>query len=193
VRIATDKAGVANDDRPFPILVVRGQRVILDADLAGLYGVETRRLNEQLRRNIGRFPSDFAFRLSPTEFQNLMSQIATSSSSWGGRRKQPYAFTEHGAVMAASVLNSAKAIEMSVLVVRAFVRLRRVLVASKQLGLKLQELERKLWTHDREISALFKAIRRLMRPDRKSKRRIGFLAETTSGLAPPLRGRRERT
>src|SRR4029077_11463411 len=127
-------------------------RIMLDADLAALYGVETRRLTEQLRRNLGRFPEDFAFQLSPRELEDLKSQIATSSSGWGGRRKLPYAFTEHGAVMAASVLNSSQAVEMSVLVVRAFVRLRQVLGASKELGLKLQELERKLSTHDREIS-----------------------------------------
>jgi len=168
---------VTVDDRPFRTFVLRGQRIMLDADLAALYGVETRRLNEQLRRNLGRFPEDFAFQLSPSEQEALMSQIATSKPGRGGRRKPPYAFTEHGAVMAASVLKSARAVEMSVLVVRVFVRLREVVAGSKELGLKLQEVERKLSTHDREIAALFAAIRNLMSPPAGAKRKIGFLSE----------------
>jgi hypothetical protein len=165
---------VAVDDGTFRIFLVRGKRVMLDADLAALYGVETRRLNEQLRRNLGRFPEDFAFQLSPRDLEDLMSQIATSSSAWGGRRKAPYAFTEHGAVMAASVLKSPRAVEVSVLVVRAFVRVRRLVSGSKELGLKLQELETRLSTHDREIVALFGAIRELMSPRASPKRKIGF-------------------
>jgi len=156
------------------ILVLRGQRVILDETLASLYGVTTKRLNEQLKRNIGRFPADFMFRLDEREFDNLKSHFATSSSGWGGRRKPPIAFTEHGAIMAASVLNSPKAIEMSVLVVRAFVKLRNMLAAHRQLSLKFKELERKLATHDQQIVVLFDAIRGLMEPPAKTKRRIGF-------------------
>jgi hypothetical protein len=106
------------------ILLTRGQKVILDFDLAEIYGVETRRLNEQVRRNIDRFPADFMFQLTPEESANLKSHFATSSSIWGGRRKLPQAFTEHGAIMAAAVLNSPRAVEMSVFVVRAFIRLR---------------------------------------------------------------------
>jgi hypothetical protein len=151
---------------------------MLDADLAALYGVETRRLNEQLRRNLGRFPEDFAFQLSPGELEGLMSQIATSKPGRGGRRKPPYAFTEHGAVMAASVLKSARAVEMSVLVVRVFVRLREVVSGSKELGIKFHELEMRLSTHDREIAALFAAIRNLMSPPPGARRKIGFLPET---------------
>jgi hypothetical protein len=147
---------------------------MLDTDLAALYGVETRRLNEQLRRNLGRFPDDFAFRLSFQELRDLMSQNAISSSSWGGRRAVPYAFTEHGVVMAASVLKSEKAVQMSVLVVREFVRLRQALAASNELGLRLQQLEQKLSTHDSEIATLFAAIKELMTPDETS-RKIGFL------------------
>ena len=107
------------------ILVLRGHRVLLDAELAALYGVTTRRLNEQVRRNRSRFPADFLFELSAEEFANLKSHFATSS--WGGRRKLPLAFTEHGAIMAATVLNSPRAVEMSIYVVRAFVKLRELL------------------------------------------------------------------
>ena len=117
------------------IVVIRGQRVLLDADLAQLYEVETRRLNEQIKRNMGRFPLDFMFQLTSDEFENLKSQFAITSG--GGRRKLPWAFTEHGAIMAASVLNSDRAVEMSVYVVRAFVQLRAVLLDHKALADKL--------------------------------------------------------
>ena len=156
------------------IFILRGQKVILDEMLASLYGVTTKRLNEQLKRNIGRFPPDFMFQLTAKEFSNLKSQIATSSFGWGGRRKLPLAFTEHGAIMAASVLHSPKAIEMSVLVVRAFVKLRNLLAAHRQLATKLEELEKKLSTHDAQIVVLFDAIRGLMVPPIRPKRRIGF-------------------
>jgi hypothetical protein len=107
------------------ILLIRDQKVILDSDLALLYGVTTSRLNEQVRRNIERFPDDFMFLLTKEEFDNLKSQFATSSSGWGGRRKLPYAFTEHGAIIAASVLNSERAVQASIFVVRAFVKMRQ--------------------------------------------------------------------
>jgi len=132
------------------ILLIRGQKVMLDADLAELYGVETRRLNEQVSRNIERFPEDFMFQLTAEEFANLKSQFATSS--WGGRRKLPYAFTEHGSIMAASVLNSARAIEISVHVVRAFVRMRELVAGNKELAQKLNQLDRKVGAHDKAIA-----------------------------------------
>ena len=154
--------------------MIRGQKVIMDADLAILYGVETRRLNEQVKRNSDRFPEDFMFRLSVAEFENLKSHFATSSVGWGGRRSLPYAFTEHGAIMAASVLNTTKAVEVSVYVVRAFVRIREYLATHKQLANKLVELERKIGTHDQAIQSLMDAIHRLMTPPVKPKRRIGF-------------------
>ena len=155
------------------ILLIRGQKVMLDADLAELYGVETRRLNEQVRRNSERFPEDFMFQLTAEEFENLKSQFATSS--WGGRRKLPYVFTEHGAIMAASVLNSTRAIEISVHVVRAFVRLRELVSTHKELSQKLNQLERKVGAHDRAIAELINAIRQLMSPSEpKKKRPIGF-------------------
>jgi hypothetical protein len=159
------------------IIVVRGQKVILDETLASLYGVTTKRLNEQLKRNAGRFPQDFLLRLTASEFDDLRSRFATSSRGWGGRRTPPYAFTEHGAIMAASVLNSPKAIEMSVLVVRAFVKLRNLLAAHRELAVKIDELERKLSTHDQKIAVLFEAIRGIMVPHEKSNRRIGFSRE----------------
>ncbi|MFZ5524806.1 MAG: ORF6N domain-containing protein [Pseudomonadota bacterium] len=155
------------------IFVIRGQKVMLDADLAELYGVETKRLNEQVRRNSERFPEDFMLQLTAEEFENLKSQFATSS--WGGRRKLPFAFTEHGAIMAASVLNSTRAIEISVHVVRAFVHLRELVSTHKELSQKLNQLERKVGAHDRAIAELIDAIRQLMTPlDPKKKRPIGF-------------------
>jgi hypothetical protein len=159
------------------ILLIRGQKVILDADLAGLYGVETRRLNEQVKRNADRFPEDFMFQLSLEEFDILKSQFAISTPRWGGRRKRPFAFTEHGAIMAAGVLNTPKAIDVSVYVVRAFVRLREYLATHKELAHKLVELEKKLDTHDEAIQSLIMAIRRLMEPPKTKRRRIGFHAE----------------
>lgn len=160
------------------ILRVRGQKVILDADLAGLYGVATRRLNEQVRRNAGRFPEDFAFQLTNHEIAVLMSQNATSSEAprrHGGRRKPPLVFTEHGAIMAASVLNTPRAVEVSVFVVRAFVKLRELSVAHKEIRRKLDDLERKVAGHDQAITGLINAIRALMTPPApKKKRPIGF-------------------
>lgn len=159
------------------ILIVRGHKVLLDADLAALYGVETRRLNEQVRRNIDRFPDDFRFQLTGREFDNLKSQIATSSAGWGGKRKLPMVFTEHGALMAASVLNSPKAVAMSILVVRAFVKLRNILATHRHLAAKLDELERKLSTHDEQFVVLFDAIRTLMEAPEPTRKRIGFGAD----------------
>ena len=161
------------------ILTIRGQRVILDSDLAALYGVTTGRFNEAVARNVARFPTDFMFRLSDEEFGILMSQIATSSSGHGGRRKAPYVFTEHGAIMAASVLNSQAAIEVSVFVVRAFVELRGALASHTELTQRLDELEarieRKLSIHDHAISELLSAIRSLMSAPGGKSRPIGFV------------------
>jgi ORF6N domain len=157
------------------IYLIRGGKVILDSELARLYGVETRRLNEQVRRNGSRFPNDFMFQLTQDEFEDLKSHFATSRSSWGGRRKLPLAFTEHGAIMAASVLNTPLAVEMSVFVVRAFVRLRSLLATHKDMALKVAELEKKLVTHDEHIRAIIEAIKQLMAtPPEANKRKIGF-------------------
>jgi hypothetical protein len=156
------------------IQLIRGQKVILDTDLAVLYGVDVKRLNQQVNRNADRFPADFLFRLSPSEYKNLRLQIATSSSGYGGRRYLPYAFTEHGAIMAATVLNSERAVEMSIFVVRAFVRMREALSPNQKIVAKLGELERRLETHDSDIQQLIEAIRELMTPPAPNRRRIGF-------------------
>jgi hypothetical protein len=161
------------------IRVLRGQKVLLDAERAALYGVTTRRLNEQVRRNRARFPEDFLLELTAEEFANLKSHFATSS--WGGRRKPPLAFTEHGAIMAATVLNSPHAVEMSVYVVRAFVKLRELLVSNKDLARKLVALERSLVTLDlktqRQFKEVYNAIRSLMTAPVPKRRGIGFTAD----------------
>ena len=145
------------------ILTIRGQKVILDSDLAAIYGVTAKRLNEQIKRNLKRFPSDFLFRLTREEFVNLRSQFATSSSGYGGRRFLPYAFTENGAVMATNVLNSPQAVRMSVFVVRAFVRMRELLSGSKELAVELKKLEAKLTTRlDVHETAIVDVLRRIM-------------------------------
>jgi ORF6N domain len=158
------------------IFLIRGQKIMLDADLAELYGVETKRLNEQVRRNSERFPEDFMFQLSEEELESLRSQFATLKTGRGQHRKYlPYAFTEHGAIMAASVLNSPRAIEVSVHVVRAFVRLRELISGNKELAQKLNLLERKVGAHDKAIAEIINAIRELMAPpEPKKKRPIGF-------------------
>ena len=180
------------------ILTVRGHKVILDADLATLYGVEVKRLNEQVKRNRDRFPDDFAFRLTPEEVANLKPQFATSGSP-GTRSKiatasaqrsrsqfatlkrghnikyLPYAFTEHGAIMAATVLSSSKAVEMSVFVVRAFVKMREQLLATATLAKRLAEVEKLLLTHDSALRDLYRQIRPLLLPPPESaKTKIGF-------------------
>ena len=156
------------------IMDIRGQRVILDANLALLYGVTAKRFNERVRRNLGRFPPDFMFQLDNQEFANLRSQIATSS--WGGRRYPPLAFTEHGALMAASILNSPRAIEVSVFVIRAFVQMRDAVASHRGIAKRLDQLERKIGTHDRASGQILDAIRQLTQPpDPPRRRRIGFL------------------
>ena len=159
------------------ILFIRGQKVLLDSDLASLYGVTTKRLNEQVKRNTGRFPVDFMFQWNAEEHDALRSQIATLKTGRGQHRKyRPYVFTEHGAIMAANVLNSPRAIEMSVYVVRAFVRMREVLAAHKELATKLSALERRIDTQDETIVEILAAIRQLMAPpEPKKKRSIGFI------------------
>lgn len=160
------------------ILLLRGQRVILDSDLATLYGVSTERLNEQVRRNRNRFPPDFAFLLTRKELAILIPQFAGSSSEWGGRRKPPFAFTEHGAVMAANILRSPRAVRASIEVVRAFVRIREMLIANKDLARRLDALEAK---YDSQFKVVFEAIRELMEPPPDPPdppgRRVGFRVE----------------
>jgi hypothetical protein len=156
------------------ILLLRGHKVILDSDLAELYGVEVKRLNQQIKRNRKRFPVDFLFRVSLQEREILRSQIVTSRLGHGGRRYLPYVFTEHGAIMAATVLNSKRAIQMSIFVVRAFVKLREGIVVQREVVSKLSELERRLNSHDTNIQGIIEAIRQLMVPAAPHRRRIGF-------------------
>jgi hypothetical protein len=156
------------------ITFLRQQRVILDVHLAELYGVPVKRLNEQVKRNDERFPSDFMFQLTPKEEVALRSQIATSKKGRGGRRYPPYAFTEHGAIMAATVLNSKMAVAMSVFVVRAFVRLREMLATNRRLAAKINELEKRMDGTDDTFVDLFQAIQELMRIKRSPPRKIGF-------------------
>jgi hypothetical protein len=163
------------------ILTLRGQRVILDSDLAAIYGVSTGRFNEAVKRNIERFPDDFMLRLSAAEYAALISQNATSKPGRGGRRKLPWAFTEYGAIQAANVLNSPRAIAMGIYVVRAFVHLRELLASNKDLARRLDQLEarldKKLATHDEAIATILSAIRQLMNPPLPKRRGIGFTAD----------------
>jgi len=156
------------------IFTVRNDKVMLDSDLSELYGVSTKQLNQQVKRNWGRFPRDFMFRLTKKEFGNLKSQFVTSSLGHGGRRKLPYVFTEHGAIMLASVLNSERAIETSILVVRAFVRFREMFSGHKEIARKLSELEKRLAGHDKDIRIILATIRQLMSTPATGKRQIGF-------------------
>ena len=156
------------------ILFLRHQRVILDVDLARLYGVTVKRLNQQVTRNQERFPSDFMFQLNSKEHTALRLQIATSNKGRGGRRYAPYAYTEHGAIMAATVLNSERAVQMSVFVVRAFVRLRETLATNRRLASKVDELEKRMDSHDDTIQDVIDAIRELMAPEEGPRERIGF-------------------
>jgi hypothetical protein len=157
------------------ILLVRGEKVILDTSLARIYGVPTFRFNEAVKRNRRRFPRDFMFRLTSDEFAALTSQIAMSKPGRGGRRTRPYAFTEHGALMAANVLNSPKAVEMSVYVIRAFVKMRAELARTQDLARRLAEIEKTLIGHDTALRDLFAKIRPLLLPESERKRReIGF-------------------
>lgn len=163
------------------IVVIRGQRVMLDHDLAALYGVTTARLNQQVRRNRVRFPADFLLELTAGENTALMLQIATSKERRGGRRKPPLAFTEHGAIMAASVLNSARAVEMSVYVVRAFVRLKALVISNRHLARKLAAVERSLLALDlktrEELKEVYAAIQALTAMPVTKRRAIGFTAD----------------
>ncbi len=155
------------------IFLIRGQKVLLDMDLAELYGVETRSLVQAVKRNIGRFPSDFVFQLDKDEYDSLRSQIVMSKGK-GGRRYFPYAFTEQGVAMLSSVLRSKRAIQVNVAIMRAFVKLREILSTHKELAHKLSELEDHLKDHDEQIQTIFEAIRQLMTPPEGPRKRIGF-------------------
>lgn len=159
------------------IVLLRGHKVMLDAVLAALYGVDTRELIQAVKRNSRRFPSDFMFQLTVEEFASLRSQFVISKPGRGGRRTPPYAFTEQGVAMLSSVLRSDRAIEVNVEIMRAFVRLRQFLITNDDLGKKLAALEKKYERHDAQFKIVFQAIRELMDPPTRKKRPIGFRSE----------------
>lgn len=165
---------VARVDVESKILSIRGENVMLDSDLAAAYGVTTAILNQAVKRNEARFPADFRFQVSREEFANLMSQFVTSSSGHGGRRKLPWVYTEHGAMMAATVLNSLQAVEMSVFIVRAFIRLRQFASGHTEITKRLDALERRVTDHDDDLRDMFNALRALLAPSPRNTRKIGF-------------------
>ena len=164
------------------IHVVRGQRVMLDADLAGLYEVTTSALNQAVKRNAERFPEDFAFQLTQQEFTALISQIVTSKVGRGGRRKRPWVFTEHGVAMLSSVLRSPKAVQVNIEIMRAFVRLRRLMATPGELVEQLTRLAQTVELHDEQIAGIIEVLRQMMeKPPDKPTRRIGFYASRKDG------------
>jgi hypothetical protein len=160
------------------IYFIRNQKVMLDDDLSELYGVETKRLNEQVKRNIDRFPQDFMFQLSDDEFENLKSQIATSS--WGGRRKLPFAFTEHGVLMLSSVLNSKQAIQVNIQIMRIYTKIREMLLAHKDVFIKVEQVEKKLLKQDEKIELLFTYLSKFIEKDETPREPIGFKISSNS-------------
>jgi len=184
------------------IFVVRGERILLDSDLATLYGVTTGALNRAVKRNLDRFPEDFVFQLTTEEAAALRCQSGISKerahpvyarANRGGRRYLPYVFTEHGALMAANVLNSPQAVQMSVFVVRAFVRMRQAMALHTNMAEKLEDLERRVTGHDEAIRSLVQTIRQLMAPPAKPRRSIGFrVEEGRPAYGSSRQGRRRR-
>ena len=189
---STSKKSARSKNKPTPgvlvpaeriegkILLIRGQKVMLDAHLAELYEVETKMLVRAVKRNLDRFPADFMFQLTREEFENLRFQFGTSSQ-WGGRRYSPYAFTEQGVAMLSSVLRSERAVQVNVEIIRVFVRLRRILASHKELARRMEALERESREHrkktDERFQAVFEAIRQLIEEPEAGKRKIGFQAE----------------
>ncbi len=154
------------------IYFIREQKIMLDEDLAELYQVETKRLNESAKRNSDRFPKDFMFRLNKKEFENLKSQFATSS--WGGRRKLPFAFTEQGVSMLSGVLNSSIAIQVHIQIIRIFTKMREMLMMNKEIMLKLERMEKDVKTNKEDIAIVFKALKQLLIKPALTRKRIGF-------------------
>jgi len=154
------------------IYLIRGQKVMLDRDLAELYDVETKVLNQAVKRNSERFPADFMFQLTKKDFENLKSQIVTSS--WGGVRKMPFAFTEQGVSMLSSVLKSERAIRVNIQIIRIFTRMREIIMTHKDILLQLEKIERKLAGHDEDITLIFQYLKQLLSPPQPARRKIGF-------------------
>jgi len=154
------------------IYEIRGHKVMLDEDLATLYDVPTKRLNEQVKRNTDRFPKDFMFQLSKKEFEILKSQNATSS--WGGRRTPPYAFTEHGVLMLSSVLNSERAIAVNIRIMRIYTQMREMIISNKEILLQLEKIEKKVSSHDEDLQLVFEYLKQLIHTPDPPRERIGF-------------------
>ena len=170
---------VSQDTIEQKIFLIRNQKVMLDKDLARLYGIETKVLKQAVKRNAKRFPLDFMFELTQDEFKDLRSQIVTSS--WGGMRYVPMVFTEQGVAMLSSVLKSDRAIQVNIQIMRVFSRLRQIIATHKELAHKLDELERKISQHDGEIATIFEAIRQLMVPPERPRKKIGFTLKEQKG------------
>ena len=170
-QIAISKPPLRAEDISQRIHTIRGHRVMLDADLAELYGVTTKVFNQAIQRNMDRFPEDFMFRLTEEEFSDLRSQFVTSKKGRGGRRYLPYVFTEQGVAMLSGVLNNPRAVQVNIAIMRAFVRLRRMLVSHEELARKVDTLEKQ---YDTQFRVVFDAIRALMEPPKTPRRRIGF-------------------
>lgn len=171
--MAAKRALIPADRITQSIHLLRGQKVMLSRDLADLYGVPAKVLNQAVKRHSTRFPADFVFQLNFKEFENLKSQFVTSN--WGGiRRARPYAFTEQGVAMLSSVLNSERAVKVNIAIMRAFVKLRETLESNRELARKFIELEQRVGKHDEDIAAIIDAIRQLMAPPEKPRREIGF-------------------
>jgi hypothetical protein len=173
----TELSGIPDEVVMNKIFLLRRKKVMLDEDLAELYGVETRRLNEQVKRNPERFPEDFMFQLNDEEFTNLMSQNATSS--WGGRRKNPFAFTEHGVLMLSSVLNSERAIKVNIQIMRVYIRIREMIMLNRDILQKFEGMERQLSEHDNHIIMIFKYLKQLelvkkRDSDTKNRAKVGY-------------------
>lgn len=160
------------------IHTIRGQKVMLDSDLAELYEVSTKRLNEQVKRNLSRFPEDFMFQLTENEFETLRSQFATSNKKRGGRRYMPYVFTEQGVAMLSGVLNSEQAIQVNISIMRAFVKMRKMILANEELNKKFAAIEEKLGEHDEHFRTVFAAIKLLLGPPKKDQKRIGYIQKS---------------
>ncbi|HUF03526.1 MAG TPA: ORF6N domain-containing protein [Aridibacter sp.] len=174
-----DAESIARDIRD-KIFEIRNEKVMLDSDLAELYGVSTRVFNQSVRRNADRFPDDFRFQLTKTEWASLRSQIVTSSSEHGGRRYRPYVFTEQGVAMLSGVLNSERAIQVNIGIMRAFVEVRRMASAYNEIEQRLLALEKEIGRHNEHFRKVFSAIRLLMKPPDKTIKRIGFIDEGDS-------------
>ena len=160
------------------IYLVRGRKIMIDSDLAELYQVPTKRLNEQVKRNLGRFPSDFMFQFSKNELADWRSQFATSNlATKMGLRRNPYAFTEHGIAMLSSVLNSKRAIQMNIVIIRAFIHLREVLASNKDIAQKVKELERTQFQQSNKIAVIYRLVQRLIQTPEQPKNKIGFRTE----------------